>query len=663
MNFYSPKAYNYVRSVFKNKLPAPSTIRNWYSNTNGSPGCTQEALQILKRKQKTYHGTLYACLTMDEMALRKQIEWDPKQKKFIGYIDYGLEFGLESEKLPVAKEVLVYLLTCVNQRWKIPVAYYFVNGLTSEERAEITNKVLSFLTNSGVKVIALTFDGLPSNINMCTHLNASNVNNNNYYFVHPSENYNIPIFFDAPHMLKLIRNTLASKDILYDGNNNAIRWEYFVKLNNIQQNDCFHLANKLTSKHIQWFKNKMNVKLAAQTLSESCAIAMEQLYEDGHPDFADCIATAKFCRIINNIFDCLNCRNVYGKKFKKPLTLDTAKEIFLFFEESIQYLSAIKLEPTERSILKSRSKTGFIGFIIDMTNLKMLFHNYVEKGYLKYILAYKLSQDHLEIFFSCIRRMGGYNNNPNAKQFIASYKRLLHHNEVKSSTESNCIPLDETSILNVSSNIQPSSLDAEVENEVENNLTSEDFLIDEYLMEDLLIDHSKMSQNEYLPDNHAIIFIAGYVEKKLLSSLKCIECCELLNDCEELTSQFIKRKSWGFLRYPRADTYSIIKIATKVFNFFRFNDQLTALNAFHKMVSSTLRNINMSTLFINFDIHTHEIMEILGVMENHKYILIKSILYLFFKIKLFHYGKHFTLKIHNTFIRHDLTKTILFKGQ
>lgn len=27
LNFYSPKAYNYVREVYRNKLSAPSTIR------------------------------------------------------------------------------------------------------------------------------------------------------------------------------------------------------------------------------------------------------------------------------------------------------------------------------------------------------------------------------------------------------------------------------------------------------------------------------------------------------------------------------------------------------------------------------------------------------------------------------------------------------------
>lgn len=102
-----------------------------------------------------------------------------------------------------------------------------------------------------------------------------------------------------------------------------------------------------------------------------------------------------------------------------------------------------------------------------------------------------------------------------------------------------------------------------------------------------------------------------------------------------MASQFIERKSFGFLRYPRVDTYNIVMQATKVFDYFRINNQLTIKNAFHKMISYTLRNINISALFANFDIHTQDIVELLGIMENHKFMLIKSMLHLFLKSKCF----------------------------
>lgn len=50
-------------------------------------------------------------------------------------------------------------------------------------------------------------------------------------------------------MLKLIRNSLASRRILYVYDN-EIKWEYIEKLHILQEKSYFHLANKLTQKHI-----------------------------------------------------------------------------------------------------------------------------------------------------------------------------------------------------------------------------------------------------------------------------------------------------------------------------------------------------------------------------------------------------------------------------
>jgi len=40
LQFYSNKAYNFVRKIFKNLLPHPKTISKWYKVVNGDPGFT-----------------------------------------------------------------------------------------------------------------------------------------------------------------------------------------------------------------------------------------------------------------------------------------------------------------------------------------------------------------------------------------------------------------------------------------------------------------------------------------------------------------------------------------------------------------------------------------------------------------------------------------------
>jgi len=52
---------------------------------------------------------------------------------------------------------------------------------------------------------------------------------------------------------------------------------------------------------------------------------------------------------------------------------------------------------------------------------------------MNYLLLYKLSQDYLEVFFSDMRKRGGFNNNPNAIQFRSAYKRLLVRSQVNGS--------------------------------------------------------------------------------------------------------------------------------------------------------------------------------------------------------------------------------------
>jgi hypothetical protein len=38
LNFFSPKAYSYVRSEFASCLPRPKTLGKWYSTIDAKPG-------------------------------------------------------------------------------------------------------------------------------------------------------------------------------------------------------------------------------------------------------------------------------------------------------------------------------------------------------------------------------------------------------------------------------------------------------------------------------------------------------------------------------------------------------------------------------------------------------------------------------------------------
>lgn len=76
LNFYSPKAYSYVRDALKFCLPHPSTLRTWYSTVDGSPGFTEEAFNAIKHQASSASVPLSCALIFDEMALKQVVEWD-----------------------------------------------------------------------------------------------------------------------------------------------------------------------------------------------------------------------------------------------------------------------------------------------------------------------------------------------------------------------------------------------------------------------------------------------------------------------------------------------------------------------------------------------------------------------------------------------------------
>ena len=74
-------------------------------------------------------------------------------------------------------------------------------------------------------------------------------------FVHPADsNKKIHVVLDVYHMLKLVRNTLATQKIITDGNGGNIWWELIEELHKIQDEEWLRLGNRLRGAHIQWAK-------------------------------------------------------------------------------------------------------------------------------------------------------------------------------------------------------------------------------------------------------------------------------------------------------------------------------------------------------------------------------------------------------------------------
>ena len=120
---------------------------------------------------------------LDEMAIKKHISWDGK--KYKGYVDLGN--GIKDDSLPVAGDALVFMVVAIDESWKVPCGYFFIDGLSGAERANLVNVCLQRLSDAGIKVISLTCDGPSCHFSMLSALGASlHPSKMIPYFLHPS---------------------------------------------------------------------------------------------------------------------------------------------------------------------------------------------------------------------------------------------------------------------------------------------------------------------------------------------------------------------------------------------------------------------------------------------------------------------------------------------
>ncbi|CAH2101355.1 unnamed protein product [Euphydryas editha] len=130
LNYYNPTGYKYVRQVFEDALPHLRTLAKWYEKTDAAPGFTAESFEILKKKYLATKTKIICTLIIDEMAILQQFIWNGKKTE--GLVDYGVG-SAENDK--IASQAFVMMLVSLKDNWKLPLANFFVNGITAEYKA------------------------------------------------------------------------------------------------------------------------------------------------------------------------------------------------------------------------------------------------------------------------------------------------------------------------------------------------------------------------------------------------------------------------------------------------------------------------------------------------------------------------------------------------
>ena len=128
--------------------------------------------------------------------------------------------------------------------------------------------------------------------------------------------FHLPFFGYSTHLLKTPRNCLShsgfGKCTKYMWNaDKFILWQPIVQMCHENLNNRLKSLPKITDKHITLNSySKMTAKYAVQVLSSTLATVITH---HGPPDASE---TAKFCKMMDSFFDCMNARS-YDEYIRK----------------------------------------------------------------------------------------------------------------------------------------------------------------------------------------------------------------------------------------------------------------------------------------------------------------------------------------------------------
>lgn len=268
-----------------------------------------------------------------------------------------------------------------------------------------------------------------------------------------------------------------------------------------------------------------------------------------------------------------------------------------------------------------------------------------------YLLTYKLSQDHIELFFSAVRSKGGCNNNPTARQFEAIYKGLLLHFSIKGSKHANVMSLDNISILGCTYvNTLTKSNCGELMEE------NDDYL--KYTNETKNIIQSTIQSWKLTPYVCDIVaYISGFVVKTLKKCVVCLECVKIM-ECDEVISLLQQRKQYGNLTKASRFVINLCQEAEWCVRVVKNSRNILShkIGINHFIVTSTIKNLDRCIYNV---FEQHQLDD--DLWSNHSTLLVKLILRKYVTLRL-HHESNLVSEVSKR-IRSNLTKTILFKNQ
>lgn len=227
---------------------------------------------------------------------------------------------------------------------------------------------------------------------------------------------------------------------------------------------------------------------------------------------------------------------------------------------------------------------------------------------------------------------GGWNNNPNVVQFRSAFRKLISHCGAES---------DVGRTGNVTA-----------QEEIDMIQTGSDCV-------DPFVDSSWADENALAVtiSGNSIVYISGYIVRKLLPTLSCDTCRQSLVSTTTTSIKYqhlytlLEVKNNGGLVRASDGVISLLLVADR---YFRISDKPHYIEC----VRYTLSNLNSNDV-LDLGIH---ITDTSTGISNHYTAMVRAILLKFFNLRQHHVAKLHSIRLQGPSIRHNSTKLTLFRG-
>ena len=500
--YVSGKAYKLLQKFFK--LPSKSSLMKWIAAFPTAPELTPAAKAVLAKKVQLMSESSKLCtITMDEMALKANLLYDPGKDEVIGVEDFGKgeRSGL------IATSALVFMARGINENWKQPLGYLLVHESCSSDK--IKAKLLDMIdevTSIGLHVTTVVSD-LGSNFQKL--IRSLGITPTQPWFSHKGQK--IFYLFDTPHIIKAIRNNLMKYNFHFD--EKVASWDHIQVVYNRDQQQPIRCCPKLTQRHLNpnGFE-KMKVKYATQVFSHTVASTLLTYVSLGAlPSHA--AGTAELLSNFDGIFDSLNSSSLSSTKlYKQAISKDSPHQEFL--EDMLKFVISIKVvDPSSQEDVTNKLRC-LKGLQLTINGVLALWSDLQENHARQFLMTRRLNQDPLENFFGLIRQQGGNSDNPTPYQFMKAFRKLFFDNYLSPLPSFNCSADSDTFLMAVE---DQNSLSDPGTHKITTNRP---------IIEEKDYKHEEVEKN--LVSMNALTYVAGYLLQKCLNNHRCRTCAQKL---------------------------------------------------------------------------------------------------------------------------------------